>query len=156
MDETNSYAGFAIASTDPAVLQAIKTQIAAITPARLSHAEFERIIAERFHCTLMRRQDEQGEDPNNFHFVYNGLEILVGYWTREDGAESVHVLAHIDDQIGKAKEAHLLENEIRLLFGITEHDIETKNDVYTGYCSAIVNSTLLKLSLENAHTDTIS
>lgn len=113
----------------------LQQMVAAIKPARKSHADFENAVSQKFQCSLT-------SEPERFQFAYQGLKVVVCYFTR-DGCETLHsTVTENDKPFCRHKEAYRIEDEMKLLFGVTAHDIETKNRAYAAYCMALLRRTL--------------
>lgn len=122
---------------DPQFVQKAQAKLDSLTPDRLSHAEFERLIAQKYHCQLTKHAPDADCRFERFTFPYDHYRVIVYYSLKAD-CETIH--ADVYEQ-GSGRllitAAQPLQAELRLLFGLTAHDLAAKTDAYLAYCLAL-------------------
>lgn len=121
-------------STDPMIIRKIEKRINSIHPDRVSHREFEKKISDRLDIYIT--------SYCNDYFVFNEgqIKVSVCYKEKRDGSETIYVNIISDSSSEELPRIlRKYQNKLRLLFGLTEHDIMKKSEAYKLYCIALVS-----------------
>lgn len=123
--------------SDPQFVQKVQAKLASLSPDRLSHAEFEDLIAQKYHCELTKHAPDAECCYERFTFAYDHYRVIVYYSLKTD-CETIHVDVYAQDSGSLLIEtAQPLQAEMRLLFGLTAHDLAAKTIAYQAYCLAL-------------------